>query len=173
MEPKQEGPKRAKDAHCENVATSNGGKRRQHHQPGGHICLLGREGGQCPGQQEMQENLEKKHGRFFKERWEEYSSSQCKAGEEKSEGKEAWGEVGSTEAEGPRDKTTKFLREKKNHEKLGSSLSITLGMICLNALVSDLKTWSRTTGRPRASLTRTPGAAWGWDTGTTSSRASG
>ena len=41
----------------------------------------------------------------------------------KIEGKEAGRKVGSTEAEGPRDKTTKFLREKKvNQEKLGSSL---------------------------------------------------
>ena len=96
----------------------------------------------------MQEHLEKKHGRFFKEKWEEYSSSQCKACEEKIEGKEAGGKVGSTEAEGPRDKTTKFLREKKkNHEKLGSSLSITLGMICLDALVRDLRSLEQNNGK--------------------------
>ena len=54
----------------------------------------------------------------------------------------------STEAEGPRDKTTEFLREKKkNHEKLGSSLSITLGMICLDALVRDLGILEQNNGK--------------------------
>ena len=53
----------------------------------------------------MQEHIEKKkHRGFFKERGEEYSSSQCKACEENIEGKEEEGKVGSTEADGPRDK---------------------------------------------------------------------
>ena len=75
-------------------------------------------------------------------------SPQGKAGEEKRERKEAWGEVGSTEAEGPTDKTTKFLREKKeNHEKIGSSISITIGMICLDALLRDLRSLEQNNGK--------------------------
>ena len=96
----------------------------------------------------MQEHLEKKHGRFFKERWEEYSSLQCKTCEEKLEGKEAWGKVCSMEAEGPLENTAEVLRErKKNHEKLGLSLSITLGMICLDALVRDLRSLEQNNGK--------------------------
>ena len=66
------------------------------------------------------------------------------------EEKEARGEVGSTEAEaeGLRNITTKFLREKKeDHEKIGSSIGITVGMICLDALLRDLRSLEQNNGK--------------------------
>ena len=86
----------------------------------------------------------KKHGRFFKERWKEFSSLQCRICKEKLEGREvealseihrARREVRSMESGGPLGNTIEVLRKrKKNQEKLGSSLSISLGMVYLDAL---------------------------------------
>ena len=45
---------------------------------GTHTCLLCREGGQGLGQQDMQKHLGHKHGAFFQERWQEFSSLQCR-----------------------------------------------------------------------------------------------
>ena len=77
-EPAWEVSKLAKDAYPKIVDTSHGRKVLLPHSLGGHTCLLCREGGQCLGQQEMQEHLEKKHGRFFKKNWKEFSSFQCR-----------------------------------------------------------------------------------------------
>ena len=71
-----------KETYPKIIDTPHGRRVRGPHNPGGHTCLLCREGGLYLGMQEIQEHLEKKHGRLFKERWRQFSSLQYK-GEEK------------------------------------------------------------------------------------------
>ena len=99
-EPTREMSKLAKDAYPKIVDTSHGRRVLLSNSPGGHTCLLCREGGQCLGQQDMQAHLEKKHGRFFKERWKEFSSLQCRICEKKLEGKDVEAHTTSVRSKG-------------------------------------------------------------------------
>ena len=62
-------PKLDTGAYPKIVKTPHGWRVRGPPSPGGHTCLLCKEEGLYLGLQEIQEHLEKKHGRFFKERW--------------------------------------------------------------------------------------------------------